>query len=102
MKGLLSCLLLSICVISSGKEIQENTTSNNPVSDDFKSYKLDIKADKVKINIEMVDCDKDSKTADKYDVQGYPTIKLVHGSKIIEYEAKPQLDTLKQFLDVAI
>jgi len=49
MKGLLSCLLLSICVISSGKEIQENTTSNNPVSDDFKSYKLDIKADKVKI-----------------------------------------------------
>ena len=56
----------------------------------------------VKINIEMVDCDKDSKTADKYDVEGYPTIKLVHGSKIIEYEAKPQLDTLKQFLDVAI
>ena len=56
----------------------------------------------VTINIEKIDCDKDSKTADKYGVEGYPTIKLVHGSKVVEYEAKPELDTLKQFLDVAV
>lgn len=56
----------------------------------------------VKINMINVDCEKDSETADRYNVEGYPTIKLVYGNKVIEYDAKPDLDTLKQFLNSSL
>ena len=36
--------------------------------------------------------------ADKYKVEGYPTIKLIKGSQIIEYDAKPSLPHLTEFL----
>ena len=49
-----------------------------------------------------IDCDEDSGTADKFKVEGYPTIKLVHKNQIIEYDAKPDLDTLKTFLEKSI
>ena len=54
------------------------------------------------INYIEIDCDKDTKTAEKFKVEGYPTIKLVKGNTIIEYDAKPDLDTLLQFLDTSI
>ena len=34
--------------------------------------------------------------------EGYPTIKLVDNNKIIEYDAKPELDTLHQFLNTSL
>ena len=37
--------------------------------------------------------------ADKYKVDGYPTIKLVKGNQVIEYDAKPTLENLKEFLN---
>jgi len=49
-----------------------------------------------------IDCDEDAATADKFKVEGYPTIKLVHKNQIIEYDAKPDLDTLKTFLEKSI
>ena len=49
-----------------------------------------------------IDCDQDSATADKFKVEGYPTIKLVHKNQIIEYDAKPDLDTLKTFLEKSL
>ena len=36
--------------------------------------------------------------ADKYKVEGYPTIKLIKGNQVIEYDAKPSLVHLKEFL----
>ena len=39
---------------------------------------------------------------EKYKVEGYPTIKLVVGNQVIEYDAKPDVDTLKQFLNVSL
>lgn len=53
----------------------------------------------VKINFIEVDCDKDKSTADRFKVEGYPTIKLNYNNKIVEYDAKPDVDTLQQFLD---
>ena len=35
-----------------------------------------------------IDADKNAEMADKYKVEGYPTIKLVYGNQIIEYDAK--------------
>ncbi|MAA53525.1 MAG: hypothetical protein CMJ41_11030 [Phycisphaerae bacterium] len=54
------------------------------------------------INYFEVDCEKDTETAEKFAVEGYPTIKLVDGKKIIEYDAKPDLDTLNEFLSTSI
>ena len=48
----------------------------------------------VKLNFFQVDCDADKATADKFNVQGFPTNKLVKGKKIIDYEAKPSKSTL--------
>jgi len=49
-----------------------------------------------------VNCEEDKQTADRFDVEGYPTIKLVYGNKVIEYDAKPDLDTLKEFLSTSL
>lgn len=45
-----------------------------------------------------VDCDKEEKIADEFNVEGYPTIKLVKDSEVIEYNAKPEYETLMEFL----
>ena len=49
-----------------------------------------------------IDCDEDAATADKFKVEGYPTIKLVYKNQIIEYDAKPDVDTLKTFLEKSL
>ena len=56
----------------------------------------------VMLNFVEVDCDKDTALAEKYNVQGYPTIKLVRGNQVIEYDAKPSKDTLMEFLQTSL
>ena len=45
-----------------------------------------------------IDCDKDEDIANQFGVESYPTIKLRYEGKIYDYEAKPNTDTLNQFL----
>ena len=52
-----------------------------------------------KLDFKVIDGEADPETADKYNVQGYPTIKLIKDNQIIEYDAKPDYDTLLQFLN---
>jgi thiol-disulfide isomerase/thioredoxin len=52
-----------------------------------------------RVNFVDVDCDKESTLADKYEVTGYPTIKLDKGSEIIEFKSKPTKQTLTEFLN---
>ena len=52
-----------------------------------------------KINFIQVDGEESPDLADKYKVEGYPTIKLVKGNQIIEYDAKPSVPHLKEFLN---
>ena len=49
-----------------------------------------------------VDCEKDTTTADSFNVKGYPTIKLVKNNQVIEYDAKPDEDTLMEFLQTSL
>lgn len=49
-----------------------------------------------------IDCEKDEETPEKYNVEAYPTIKLVANGKIIEYDAKPNFDTLNEFLNTSL
>ena len=38
----------------------------------------------------------------KYNIEGYPTIKLVKDNQIIEYDAKPTKSTMEQFLNTVL
>lgn len=39
---------------------------------------------------------------DKYNIEGYPTIKLVKDNQVIEYDAKPTKSTMEQFLNTVL
>jgi len=54
------------------------------------------------ITLSKIDCDKNSTIADKYKVEGYPTIKLIYKGKVYNYDAKPNKENLIQFLDSSI
>jgi len=42
------------------------------------------------------------KLMNQYNVEGYPTIKLLKDGQIIEYDAKPSKETLTQFLNTVL
>ena len=70
----------------------------------WKQFKEQLKGQKVngkRVNFIDVDCEKDTTTADKFNVKGYPTIKLVNNNQIIEYDAKPDVDTLTEFINTS-
>ena len=56
------------------------------------------------INFIKIDCENTSNAVivSKYNVEGYPTIKLLKDGQIIEYDAKPSKDTLTQFLNTVL
>jgi len=39
---------------------------------------------------------------EKFKIEGYPTIKLIKGDQVIDFEAKPTKDTITQFLNTAL
>jgi thiol-disulfide isomerase/thioredoxin len=55
-----------------------------------------------KVNFIEVNAEKDIATADKFKVEGYPTIKMVLGNQVIEYDAKPNKDTLTKFVNTTL
>lgn len=57
---------------------------------------------KNKIEFKSIDCDKDTITANKFKITGYPTIKLIYNNTIYNYDAKPDKDTLLKFLESVI
>lgn len=46
----------------------------------------------------MIDCDKETHIADKFDITGYPTVKLIKGDQVIDFDAKMTVDSLMQFV----
>jgi thiol-disulfide isomerase/thioredoxin len=42
------------------------------------------------------------KMVNKYNIEGYPTIKLLKDGQVIEYDAKPSKATLEQFLNTVL
>jgi len=43
-----------------------------------------------------------SQLMDKYNIEGYPTIKLIKDNQVIEYDAKPTKSTMEQFLNTVL
>jgi len=50
------------------------------------------------LKFQEIDCDINEALAVKYNVTNYPTIKLVKDDVIIDYDAKPSVDSLTRFL----
>jgi len=73
-----------------------------PIISKLKEELKNKKVNGVEINFIDVNCEVDKETADKFDIDGYPTIKLVHNSRVITYDAKPELDTLHEFLNSSL
>lgn len=70
-----------------------------PIWEELSEEYQDKKINGYKMNFILVDGEADPETADKYNIKGYPTIKLMKDNQIIEYDAKPDRDTLLQFLN---
>jgi thiol-disulfide isomerase/thioredoxin len=43
-----------------------------------------------------------SELMNKYNIEGYPTIKLLKDNQVIEYDAKPTKSTMEQFLNTVL
>lgn len=52
-----------------------------------------------KLIFTQIDGEANPEMADQYKVEGYPTIKLVKGNQVIEYDAKPSIEHLTEFLN---
>ena len=59
-----------------------------------------------KIIFTEIDCSEETAEVEKmmnqYNVEGYPTIKLLKDGQVIEYDAKPTKETLTQFLNTVL
>jgi thiol-disulfide isomerase/thioredoxin len=67
--------------------------------DKFKATLQNTSRDDYKFVFTEVDCDQNEAMATKYNVVGYPTIKLLKDGKITEYDAKTSESTLHAFVD---
>ena len=73
-----------------------------PIWYDFKKEMEGKNVKGIKLNFYEVDCDKDSETSDKFNVKGFPTIKMMKGNQLIEYDAKPSKATLHEFVRTSL
>tara|TARA_X000000368_G_C22685610_1_gene560232 strand:- start:81 stop:569 length:489 start_codon:yes stop_codon:yes gene_type:complete len=75
----------------------------NPVWDEFcKEIDSKYNNSSYQFNYFKIDCDKNQKIADKYKVEGYPTIKMVYNKTIYDYNAKPDKNNLLEFVESVI
>lgn len=52
-----------------------------------------------KLIFKDINCEKEEEMANKYNIEGYPTIKLQKNNQIIEFDAKPEENALVQFIE---
>jgi len=73
-----------------------------PIWDELKTKYETVNINNTKIFFKEVDCDKNEKLATEYNVEGYPTIVLNNNGTHIEYDAKPNLQNLEEFLHTTL
>ena len=62
--------------------------------------KFDKKKNGYMLNFTEIDCDKNESLASKYEIETYPTIKLIKDDKVYDYDAKPSVENLNKFLNM--
>jgi len=66
----------------------------------FKTYWEHKKKNNYTLLFSEIDCDKNESLASKYEVETYPSIKLIKDGKVYDYDAKPNLENLNKFLNM--
>ena len=70
-----------------------------PIWNDIKEKFNGKMVNNTKLFFKEVNCEKEEELADKYKIDGFPTIKLVKDNEIVEFDAKPSEETLTQFIN---
>ena len=77
-----------------------------PIWNDLKSEYQNKTINGYHIIFTEIDCSEETAEVEKmmnqYNVEGYPTIKLLKDGQVIEYDAKPSKETLTQFLNTVL
>jgi len=77
-----------------------------PIWNDLKSEYQNKTINGYTILFTEINCSEETAEVEKmmnqYNVEGYPTIKLVKDGQVIEYDAKPSKETLTQFLNTVL
>jgi thiol-disulfide isomerase/thioredoxin len=56
----------------------------------------------MEIMFHEVDCDKEKSLADKFGIKSFPTIKMVYRGTTYEYDARPDVATLRKFVETYV
>ena len=77
-----------------------------PIWNDLKSEYQNKTINGYRVVFTEVNCSEETAEVDKmmnqYNIEGYPTLKLIKDGQVIEYDAKPSKDTLNQFLNTVL
>ena len=77
-----------------------------PIWDDLKAEYENKTINGYKVIFTDIDCSEETSEIEKlmnqYNVEGYPTIKLIKDGQVIEYDAKPSKETLTKFLNTVL
>ena len=77
-----------------------------PIWNDLKTEYEDKTINGYKVTFTEVDCSEESpeieKLMNQYNIEGYPTIKLLKDGQVIEYDAKPSKEMLNKFLNTVL
>lgn len=73
--------------------------SAKPIFDDVEKELKGNPINGYTVTFKTVDCEAEPDMADKFKIEGYPTIKLVKDGEVIEYDAKPDKEKILEFLN---
>ena len=77
-----------------------------PIWNDLKAEYENKTIDGYNVVFTEVDCTEENAEVEKlmnqYNIEGYPTIKLIKDGQVIEYDAKPTKETLTKFLNTML
>ena len=77
-----------------------------PIWNDLKSEYQNKTINGYRVVFTEVNCSEETAEVDKmmnqYNIEGYPTLKLIKDGQVIEYDAKPSKDTLTQVLNTVL
>ena len=77
-----------------------------PIWDDLKSEYENKTINGYKVIFTEINCTEETAEVEqmmnKYNIEGFPTIKLLKDGQVVEYDAKPSKDTLNQFLNTVL
>ena len=77
-----------------------------PIWNDLKSEYQDKTINGYKVIFTDINCSEETAEVDKmmnqYNVEGYPTIKLLKDGQVIDFDSKPTKKTLTQFLNTVL